>query len=472
MNNPHPADTEWGRALDSQEVNHRWTTIPDQDKSWNEEVDIAIVGGGLAGLAAAIGLTRNLPESKIRVYERSPKLRSISQGMLAVHPYGLAALESLHPQLPQKVEAMGCPLKVCRLVSIRRDGVPQENTNENYGEETRQNYGRYTVLITWHHLQSVLANMLDNPNDIIRTDHSLVSFTEEKDAVVLHFENQRSVRAKTVVACDGTYSAARRQMIKDSPIYFGQLNWNALIETKQLPDHVHRRTGAVQYYIYQGSDENDSDCNIPRWTGMLNDAGNGYAYWQIRISDPAKALALSGSHGKGGLGLAGVKESLVPLASPSPDIQGILQAIPEEEIFERAIVGLLPTATWRSNNGLLALCGDSAHGMHPSLGLGANSAFGSVAVLVDEMDRHQPHWKHALEAYEMRRKPTADLVQRLSNAVGISESTGSEVLPRSATRKMMDWALQYDCNMDPPQDVVDLLNNFDPLQESGVSQLW
>lgn len=477
MDTHHPSDTEWSRALSGDEVNR--STATDYDESCNgavvpdEQVDIAILGGGQVGLAVAIGLTRRcLPEFKIRVYERAPKLRTVSQGILSISPNGLTALENLHPQLPEKVEAMGCFRRALRKIDIREDGVTEDKTIENYGEDIRDKYGRYKVAITWHNLQHVLANILDNPNEIIRTNHSLVSFTEEKDAVVLHFENRKSVRAKVVIACDGIYSAARRQMIKDCPIYFGQINWDAVIETKQLPAHIHPATGAVQYYTYQGASENDNGTSIPRWTSMVNDAGNGFVYWLIRVSDPVKALSLSGSHGRGGLGLPGVKESLLRLASPSPDIQAVIQAIPEGQIFERAIVGLMPAKTWRSNNGLLVLCGDSAHGMHPTASQGINTAFGSVDILVQEMERHQPNWKLALESYEMKRKATADIVQRFSNALGILESSGSHLLPATAIRDMMHWIIQNDPQLDPPHEVVDFLMNFDPVNEPGVSLLW
>jgi len=90
-------DTEWGRAIQSPK-NEACEIDFDKNKgdvkeydNIEEDVDVAIVGGGLAGLAVAIGLSRNGISCKI--YERSPVLRSLSQGILAVQSNGMKALQ-------------------------------------------------------------------------------------------------------------------------------------------------------------------------------------------------------------------------------------------------------------------------------------------------------------------------------------------------------------------------------------------
>ena len=71
-------DTEWGRALERPvDADPR----PDNNTSI-EHVQVAVVGGGLAGLAVAIGLSRH--GFDVKVYERAPELRSQSQGILGL----------------------------------------------------------------------------------------------------------------------------------------------------------------------------------------------------------------------------------------------------------------------------------------------------------------------------------------------------------------------------------------------------
>jgi len=44
---------------------------------------------------------------------------------------------------------------------------------------------------------------------------------------------------------------------------------------------------------------------------MMNDVGGGQTFWQLRVTDPQKMMALSGSRGRGGLGLPGCKARLL-----------------------------------------------------------------------------------------------------------------------------------------------------------------
>jgi NADPH-dependent 2,4-dienoyl-CoA reductase/sulfur reductase-like enzyme len=73
-------DTEWGRALE-RPVDTDGEARPGNTTSI-EHVQVAVVGGGLAGLAVAIGLSRQ--GFDVKVYERAPELRSRSQGILGL----------------------------------------------------------------------------------------------------------------------------------------------------------------------------------------------------------------------------------------------------------------------------------------------------------------------------------------------------------------------------------------------------
>ncbi|KAL7532925.1 hypothetical protein ACHAWF_006320 [Thalassiosira exigua] len=82
--NLNDADTEWGRAIDKPEApilcnQHARSDDDGVDApTLNDKVDVAICGGGLAGLAVAIGLITKQPDLNVKVYERSPELRSKS----------------------------------------------------------------------------------------------------------------------------------------------------------------------------------------------------------------------------------------------------------------------------------------------------------------------------------------------------------------------------------------------------------
>ncbi|KAL3907568.1 MAG: hypothetical protein SGARI_003475, partial [Bacillariaceae sp.] len=292
-------DTEWGRAtLPSQrKFDHDAATCGDTTTEIEEEpVEVAIIGGGLAGLAVAIGLMRT--DIPCRIYERAPGLRSNSQGILAIQPNGMKALETIHPDLPDMIVEAGCERKQLVVTTIHVNGTIEENTRET-GEEVLKKFGRLKVGLTWHKMQQLLASLLPS-SEIVAPSRSLVSFEETEEDVILHFEdmsrqNLYRVRAKVVIACDGVFSVARQQVLAnardesgDAPIFFGQLNWATVIDTAKLPKAVHP-PNAVHYFMHEGE---------PRWMSMINDGGSGQSFWQFRVADPDQALSLSCNNGR------------------------------------------------------------------------------------------------------------------------------------------------------------------------------
>lgn len=482
----------------------------------DDEVDIAIIGAGPAGLATAIGLLRSFKSPqrqesqatnlKIRIYERSPELRTESQGMLSLWSCGMAFLSRIHPDLPQVVQEAGCPLETSTRIKVVKTSKDDGTTgggndgDENYitkNEKVEVKAEPGTTLIRWHSLCVVLANLLsdmlrrernESEETILIGSHSLVTYKEIKgtegnggtssDGVLLKFENGNIVRAKIVIGSDGTFSSVRRTMHpNDRPIYFGQMNWNAIIPTNTLEESARPKPNGVTYLSHD-------DDEPARWTAFVNDCGGNHTFFQLRITDMEKARALSGSKGRGGLGLRGVKDSLFPIVKMSSHLTSVFEALPEEIIFERAIVGCSPLSTWLSPGGRVALLGDAAHGMHPAPGQGANQALGSAATLVeciqssfrkylDEGKKVESlEWLvDGLKAYDADRRPRMDWLQRYVNMIGCRQSSGAGFpLDTDSGALWAKWVLSED-HVPPPNEGRDIVKSFDPLSIPEVSLL-
>ena len=186
-----------------------------------------------------------------------------------------------------------------------------------------------------------------------------------------------------------------------------------------------------------------------------HDTQEAITFWQFRVANPDVSLSLSGNNGRGGLGLPGVKDGLLPLARAIPEVAAAISATPEAQIFERSIVGRLVLPTWRSQGGgRVVLVGDAAHGQLPNIGQGANSAFESVAALLDTIrtelrnkvvENHDNgsngplDWNRVWAAFEAARKPRADLAQRYANMMGILQAVGSVPLTMEQRSLVGTW---------------------------------
>ena len=164
---------------------------------------IAIVGGGLAGLAAANALKTFGIEAE--VFEAAPELREIGAAVNA------------SPQAVKALRAIGVGDKIAA-VGHRSPGVYSRNmqTGEfiEFGDRSKhvEKYGAPYYSFHRADLLDALASGLDR--NAIHLGHTLVGLDERSDRTILSFANGARVETEYLIGADGVKSVVRKGALR------------------------------------------------------------------------------------------------------------------------------------------------------------------------------------------------------------------------------------------------------------------
>jgi salicylate hydroxylase len=378
---------------------------------------IAIVGGGLAGLAAAHALTTF--GMKAEVFEAAPALGEIGAAV-NVSPQAAKALQAI--DLGDKIAA----------VANSSPGIYTRNmqTGEflefNDRQKTAARCG--APYYTFHRadLLDALASGLDH--SAIHLGHRLTGIEERGDRITLAFANGTQVEAEIVIGADGVRSVIRQALYgDDSPTYTGQMVWRALLNGSDVPEKVLEPTGHVQWvgpgchllaYYIRGRKlvnivtQEDTDNWVEEGWSTRGDPG------EMRLSFP----------------------------NPEPRLEKLLSLVTECSkwgLFTRPL-----TQNW--GRGRIQLIGDAAHAMLPNAGQGACQAFEDSYILARWLEAC-PDPVEAFTNFRRIRIPRVHGVQRLSFSNArfkhMRESAAQKesiTSGKSSVHGSADWVWGYD----------------------------
>jgi salicylate hydroxylase len=341
---------------------------------------IAIVGGGLAGLAAARSLATFGIEA--HVFEQAPALGEIGAAV-NVSPQAVKALQAIG--LGDKAAAVGYSSPGI----YTRNMLTGEFLEFNDRIKTAARYG--APYYTFHRadLLDAIASTLDH--SAIHLGHRLTAVEERNDRVVLTFDNGVEVEAEYVIAADGVRSVIRRALYgADNPTYTGQMVWRTLLNADDVPPELIEPTGHVQwvgpgrhliaYLIRRGKllnvvTQQDTDQWVEEGWSTRGDPDEMRASFPNSEQRLDRLLRLVTSCSKWGL-------------------------------FTRPL-----TQNW--GRGRIQLIGDAAHAMLPNAGQGACQAFEDSYIVGRWLDAC-PDPVEAFANFRRVRIPRVHGVQRLS----------------------------------------------------------
>jgi 2-polyprenyl-6-methoxyphenol hydroxylase-like FAD-dependent oxidoreductase len=351
---------------------------------------VVIVGGGIAGLALALGLHRRGIDAQI--YEMASEIKELGVG-ITILPHAMRELIALG--FGQTIGAAGV-----------------ENTSSaffnRFGQliyrETRGRTAGYPVPEVGVHRGKMHAIMYRGTarqigSDKIVLNRRCVGLEQDENGVTLHFretttgETAPSVTAGIVLACDGVNSAVRRVFYPDEQLAFEGINtWRGVARGKPILDgHTYIRIGSIatgKLVLYPIIDSYDADGNqLINFTSEAPLLGRPKNDW----NKPGKL------------------EDFLPIyQSWRFDWLNVTALLRNSEVvLEYPMVDKDPIPRWTF--GRVTFVGDAAHPMYPRGSNGAAQALIDARSLADILAGASDK-AAALTTYEQLRRPATTRV--------------------------------------------------------------
>jgi len=341
-----------------------------------------VAGGGIGGLAAALGLAgRGEP---VRLFEQAAAFEEVGAG-IQMSPNGVRALRALGAW-----EAVEGACVIPSEIHMRdgRSGALLQRIR--LGKDFEQRFGApYRVCHRADLLAGLLASARQRSSIELNTGAWAVSATQETDAAHLALASGHVAPGRAVIAADGIRSTIRGAVAGSvSPVIRGSLLYRGLVPLQKVPPEI------------------EADC-VTLW---LYPGGHVVHYPVSNWRNFNIVAAVDGEGGDGGWqSPAPASEVARRFAGACEELSGLLTA---PVTWRRWPGADLPTLS-RWSSGRIALLGDAAHATLPFLAQGAVMALEDAVVLAREVavPRALPE---SLAAYAHARQPRTAHIQQES----------------------------------------------------------
>ncbi|MEP3891207.1 MAG: FAD-dependent monooxygenase [Hellea sp.] len=315
---------------------------------------IVIIGAGIAGLALAHGLHKLGFETTL--VEQSDELSEIGSG-ISIWENGLQALATIG--LREAVESRGLAWPNYEIHRPKKSIIVRDNTILSLGGMTAP------LMLKRGALFGELRDALPTSINII-TGFKVQSISEGS----LIATDGRRLTGDLIIGADGSHSIVRQQLTSQMPKFRKQICFRGIASNVT-------GKGWNPAEVYDDRRHRFGYFRLP----------DNQVYW-FDIVDSETPYDEFSAHRR-------------DIENLSPFIASLIEKTPAETILCHPIEDMPPVTTWHR---AIALIGDAAHPMQPSLGQGACLALEDSVVLADSLGQERQDFGKAIQTYLSLRK--------------------------------------------------------------------
>jgi salicylate hydroxylase len=408
----------------------------------NTHIRIAVVGGGIAGLALASNLSKHA-HLDVQMFESAPQFSEIGAGISfganAVKAIELLGLANEYHAIADKVSA---PFQ--DVWFQWRNGY----TDEYLSASVAAGVGQSSV----HRADFLDAIIPHMPTQNVHFSKRLESIEEREDQVILHFNDGSRHECDYLIGADGIRSVARHYVLATHALPLIHPRFSGTWAYRGIISHASFKAALQQI---------DGDTDLADIPQMLLGKDKHILTFPIRKGEQINIVAFCSNR----------EDTVLPTDTPwtrpvdkaqmladfsdwSESCQTLLGLIEEPTIW--ALHEIEELSTYQSASGHVILMGDAAHAMLPHQGAGAGQGLEDalvLAALLAGKNLQVDQLTDVSSIYEKLRLKRACRVQQTSRESGeiyecysTQYSTFAEIGEHLEHR--FDWLWQHDLEQD------------------------
>ncbi|MDO9503193.1 3-hydroxybenzoate 6-monooxygenase [Falsiroseomonas sp.] len=374
---------------------------------------ILVAGGGIGGLAAALGLARQ--GFAVTVLEKAQAMGELGAG-IQLGPNAFHAFDWLG--IGQTARAMAIQIDQLRLMDAL---TAEEICHIDLGTAFRARFGAPYAVIHRGDLHGVfLAGCRAQAGISLRTSAEVVGYEQDASGVIAILADGERLRGRALIGADGLWSKVRRQLVGDgAPRVSGHTTYRSVIPADRMPEAL--RWNAATLWA-------GPKCHIVHYPLQGWKAFNLVVTCHNDAPEPVAGKPVPD------------EEVFAGFAHLHPLAQSIIRQGRDWRLW--VLCDRDPIEGWVEDR--VALLGDAAHPTLQYLAQGACMAMEDAVCLAQSMATHQGQVAPALAAYRDARVLRTARVQLQSRAVGdhIYHPSGAHAALRNsimAAKSQAEW---------------------------------